>query len=84
MTYAERERIFSKEYLSIEDFQVLFDLEYQGAAKLMRDIKRRIDIGNRHLRIDIVGKIHTEDYLDAMRIARIERYSKQGENNVSN
>lgn len=58
MTYAEREKIFSKEYLSIPDLEVLLGLSYQMAAKRMRDIKRRTD------RLGVQGKIHVQDYLE--------------------
>ena len=58
MTYAEREAIFSKEYLSIADLGTLLGLNYQMAAKRMRDMKRRSD------RLGIQGKIHVQDYLE--------------------
>ena len=43
MTYIEREKIFSKECLNIEDLQELFDIDYNSASILMRDIKRKSD-----------------------------------------
>ena len=58
MTYAEREAIFSKDYLTIADLGVLLGLTYQMAAKRMRDIKRKND------RLGIQGKIHVQDYLE--------------------
>ena len=76
MTYAKREEIFSKEYLSIVDLQELFDLEYQGAAKLMRDIKRGFEVRGQALRLDLQGKLHTQDYFEHFRITSIERYLK--------
>lgn len=76
MTYAKREAIFSKEYLSIADLQELFDLEYQGAAKMIRDIKRGLEFSGQALRLDMQGKIHIEDYFQYFRISSIERYSK--------
>lgn len=58
MTYAEREAIFSKDYISINDLCILLGLTYQMAAKRMRDIKRRTD------RLGVQGKIHVQDYLE--------------------
>ena len=72
MTYARREEIFSKEYLSIKDMQELLGMKYQDAAKTMRDIKRRTD------RLGIRGKIHVQDYLDYFKIAP-DRYVKPKE-----
>lgn len=69
MTYAMREEIFSKEYLSIKDMQELLGMKYQDAAKTMRDIKRRTD------RLGIRGKIHVQDYLDYFQIPP-DRYVK--------
>ena len=43
MTYAMREEIFSKEYLSIEDVQELLGMSYDDAARTIRNIKRRTD-----------------------------------------
>jgi hypothetical protein len=72
MTYARREEIFSKEYLSIKDMQELLGMKYQDAAKTMRDIKRRTD------RLGIRGKIHVQDYLDYFKIPP-DRYVKPKE-----
>ena len=69
MTYAEREEIFSKEYLSIKDIQELLGLSYNDAARTIRNIKRRTD------RLNIRGKIHVQDYLDYFQIPP-DRYVK--------
>ncbi len=69
MTYAMREEIFSKEYLSIEDIQELLGLHYQDAARTIRNIKRRTD------RLGIRGKLHVQDYLDYFQIPP-DRYVK--------
>lgn len=69
MTYAMREEIFSKEYLSIKDMQELLGMKYQDAARIMRNIKRRTD------RLGIRGKIHVQDYLDYFQIPP-DRYVK--------
>lgn len=69
MTYAEREKIFSKEYLTIADIQSLLGLQYQDAAKTIRNIKRQTD------RLGIRGKIHVQDYFDYYQIST-DRYTK--------
>ena len=67
MTREEREAIFSKEALSIEDVEKLFGVEYDSAAKIIRDIKTKLTIGKKKdLRLSIQGKLHILDYLDAV------------------
>ncbi len=70
MSYIEREKIFSKDYLTIEDVQALLGLTYQMAARQIRNIKRRSD------RLGIQGKIHTEDYFEYFKIMDKQRYTK--------
>ena len=72
MTYAEREEIFSKEYLTIADIQSLLGLKYQDAARTVRNIKRKTD------RLSIRGKIHVQDYLDYYKIST-DRYTRPEE-----
>ena len=69
MTYAMREEIFSKEYLSIEDVQEFLGMSYDDAARTIRNIKRRTD------RLGIRGKLHVQDYLDYFQIPP-DRYVK--------
>lgn len=80
MTYAKREEIFSKDYLTIADLQDLLGLEYQGAAKVIRTIKRELNMNPKYngqgVRLDMQGKIHVQDYLDYFNITSLERYSK--------
>ncbi|MBR2377475.1 MAG: hypothetical protein IKA85_06910 [Clostridia bacterium] len=71
MSYIEREQIFSKDYLTIEDIQSLLGLTYQMAARQIRNIKRRSD------RLGIQGKIHTEDYFEYFNITDKQRYVKE-------
>jgi hypothetical protein len=71
MTYARREEIFSKDYLTIADLRELLGLTYQASAKLIREIKFKFD------RLGIQGKIHTEDYMDFFKITNIDRYFKK-------
>ena len=72
MTYEEREAIFSKEALSITDFEKLFGVSYQEAAKTMRQIKLKYD------RLKIQGRLHVEDYFKYYDI-KINRYDSEGE-----
>jgi hypothetical protein len=71
MSFADREQIFSKDYLDIEDLQNLLGLTYQLAARKMREIKFKFD------RLGIQGKIHTEDYFEYFNITDKQRYVKE-------
>lgn len=71
MTYAEREQIFAKEYLSILDLQLLFGITYNASAALVREIKRK------HDRLHIQGKIHVQDYIDFFELNGSTRYSNK-------
>ena len=64
MTYAEREEMFAKEYLTIADFQTLFGVNYPMASKMITDIKHGFEVKGKQLRLKIQGKIHVQDYLD--------------------
>jgi hypothetical protein len=74
MSVERRAEIFSKECLTIADLQELFELDYQLAAKLLRDIKRQLEFKGQKLRLNMQGKIHVEDYLDYFGIKNVERY----------
>jgi hypothetical protein len=56
VTYARREEIFSKDIITIDELAELLNTNYQEAAKVMRNIKRRFD------RYPHLGKLHVEDY----------------------
>lgn len=71
MTYARREEIFSKDYLTIADLQELLGLTYQASAKLIREIKFKFD------RLGVQGKVHVADYLDYFKITNFDRYFKK-------
>ena len=77
MTYEERESIFSKEVLRIEDIQALFDLCYSDAAEEIRTIRRKIKFAGGTPRVDKVGRLHIQDYLDYYKLP-IERYIGRG------
>jgi hypothetical protein len=74
VTYEEREQMFAKDYLSIEDIQKLLGMPYQKAADQIRTIKRKFTFNGKGVRLNIQGKIHVEDYLDYFNIDRRERY----------
>ena len=76
MSYAEREAIFSKEYLTIKDFEVLFGLSYQMASRKMREIKFKFD------RLKLEGKLHIEDYFEYYNITDKQRYVKGEQKDV--
>lgn len=71
MTYARREEIFSKDYITTQELQELLGYaNLPSASKMMGDIKRKC--GDR---LGIKGRIHTEDYLMYFGITS-DRYSK--------
>lgn len=80
MTVDERKDIFSKECLSIKDFEKLYGVDYNTASKIIREIKTKIGINGQDLRISISGKIHVEDYLDWVDTKHSDRYSVKMEN----
>lgn len=72
MTYAMREAIFSKDVLSIGDIMLICGMNYQGAAQLIRNIRRKCD------RLGIEGKLHVQDYLDYFGLdGNSSRYAKR-------
>jgi len=74
MTYEVRERIFSKEVLTIGDIMLLFGLSYQPAAQLVRNIRRK------HDRLGLEGKLHVQDNLDYFHLnGNDKRYMKREE-----
>jgi hypothetical protein len=78
MTYAVREAIFSKDYITIADMQALLGMGYDDAAKKIRDIKRALKMDPKYngqgVRLDIQGKLHVQDYLDYFNITDHTRY----------
>jgi hypothetical protein len=45
-TYTQREQIFAKEYLDVNDFMRLFGISLPSAYKLIREVKRNSDRQN--------------------------------------
>lgn len=75
MTMVERSEIFAKDVLTIADFQKLFDMNYNQASEMMVKIRTKLTKGmGKELRLDIKGKIHTQDYLDWVGVSE-NRYS---------
>lgn len=58
MTYEQRERIFSKEYIYIDEFMELTGVTKGAASVMMSNIRRKYN------RLGIKGKIHVQDYFD--------------------
>lgn len=59
MTYARREEIFSKDYITTKELQELLGYaNLPSASQKMNEIKRVV--GDK---LGVKGKIHTEDYL---------------------
>lgn len=75
MTYEEREKIFSKEVLSIKDIMQLFDI-CQSEASVLLSTMRRWAEANNSLRVNIKGKIHIQDYLDYFKLSPVGRYDR--------
>ena len=71
MTYEEREKIFSKEALSVADVQALFGVCRTEATNIMNEIRRKT--GDR---LGVKGKIHTEDYFKYFNI-KTDRYASE-------
>ena len=80
MTWAKREEIFSKDYISIADMQVLLGLSYNDAAIKLRDIKRGLERKGQQPRITTQGKLHVQDYLDYYNLPSA-RYVPEGDKN---
>ena len=67
-TYTQREQIFAKEYLDVNDFMRLFGISLPSAYKLIREVKRNSD------RLKIQGRIHIQDYFEYFDIPDTSRY----------
>lgn len=67
MTFEQRQIMFSKDYLTINDIMELLGMSYGVAADLIRAIRRKTD------RLNINGKVHVQDYIDYFKLD-IARY----------
>lgn len=72
MTYARREEIFSKDYITTKELQELLGYaNLPSASQKMGEIKRKV--GDR---LGVKGKIHTEDYFEFYGI-KTDRYKNR-------
>lgn len=70
MTYADRERILSKDVITTSELAELLNVTVSQASQIASAIKRNSD------RLKIRGKIHVQDYLDYFNISDLSRYKK--------
>ena len=71
MTYARREEIFSKDFITTKELQELLGIKnISSASRKVMEIKRVV--GDR---LGIKGRIHTEDYFEFFNV-KTDRYSK--------
>lgn len=71
MTWTEREKIFSKEVLTVDDIMALYECDKQKAYAIIRKIRH----GSAD-RLGEVGKCHVEDYIECFKIPRVDRYAR--------
>lgn len=75
MTTAEYNDILAKECLRAEDIQKLYGFNGSQASEFMNKLKYRLTkVMGRELRLDMRGRIHTQDYRDALGLDSI-RYA---------
>lgn len=80
-----RRNILAKDCLDIADIQQLMGFRYDLAAKFIRDTKRQITFGGGKLRLDIEGRLHTQDYLDFYNLdGNSSRYNLHEEKETEN
>ena len=73
MTYAEREKIFSKDAIRTSEIAELYDISLSEASQLVMQIKRTV--GDR---TGIKGRLHVQDYLDFFKLnGNDKRYMKK-------
>lgn len=58
MTFEQRERIFSKDYISLSEFMEITGYCRSTASGKMKAIRRKYN------RLNTLGRIHTQDYFD--------------------
>ena len=63
MTWEQRENIFAREVITIEDIQELYKLTHTAAGQFLRNIKRKLRIDGNELVFDAPGRLHRNDYL---------------------
>ena len=72
MTYARREEIFSKDYITTRELQEILGFKSLSQASLkMFEIKHAV--GDR---LGVKGKVHTEDYFEFFGVHPTDRYNR--------
>ena len=66
MTVEERNNIFAKEVLTVDDIQNMFECSKHTAYEIIRNIKLR----HNRLKDKLPGKVHVQDYLDCYGLDR--------------
>ena len=67
MTAAEYNDILAKECLRTEDIKKLYDFNDPQASEFMNQLKLKLTKKmGKELRLDMRGRIHTEDYREAL------------------
>jgi hypothetical protein len=83
MTMQERNEIFAKDYLTIDDVGKLQSTTYGVAARIIRNIKSELTMSDKYnkqgIRPSPRGKIHVQDYLDYYRLPRESIYGAQAQ-----
>lgn len=80
-----RRNIFSQECLSIRDIMTLMNFGYDQAAAFIRDTKRKIAYTGGRLRLNVEGRLHTQDYLDFYKLdGNGSRYNCRDDNQTEN
>lgn len=77
MTYAEREAIFSKDVITIPELARLLYCAYPTASAKMLEMKNQLKRKGK-LRLDVQGKLHTQDYLEYFNLdGNSQRYMRK-------
>ena len=77
MTYEEREQIFAKEVLTLDDFMKLFSVGKSSACTLMGNAKRGIEFSGKNLRLKKEGQIQLNVSITGAEIAIILESEKE-------
>ena len=68
MTYEQRERIFSKEIITIQDYMELFKVGKSAASTMMGNVRKGLRFQGQKLRLDKQGQLHIQDFFDYYRL----------------
>lgn len=76
--------VLDKEVLTIDDFAKMYLMRYDEASKRIREIKAKLKLRGHELRLDVQGKIHTEDYIDFVNPKDRARYCRWQDEHYEN